>query len=72
MGETVIPRESQIYEMHDPKFRNTKEKYIVICSFITDTPPTLGGLSKGKEYKTPLTAIRTPELRNAHDEVRGV
>ena len=34
--------------------------------------PILGGLGEGKELTTPLTAIHTPKIWNAHDGVRGV
>ena len=45
---------------------------IVISVFKIDMPPILGGLGEGKESTTPLTSIRTPELWNAKDGVRGV
>ena len=64
--------ESQRDEVHAAKFRNTKEQYIVISAFNTDTPPILGGLGEGEVSFTPLTAIWKPELWNAHYGVRGV
>ena len=54
------------------KFRNMKKQSIVISAFKMEPPPILGGLGKGKESSTSLTVIRTPELWNAHDGVRGV
>ena len=71
-GETVIPSESQLDEMHYAKFRNTKEQSIVIYYFKSNIPPILGGLSNGKEPTMPLTEIRNPGLWNVHDGVRGV
>ena len=50
----------------------TKEQSIVISAFKTDLPHILGGLGNGKESKTPLTDIRTPELWNFRGGVRGV
>ena len=49
-----------------------KEQSTVISEFITDVYPILGGLGEGKEFTITLTAIRTPDLWNAHDGVRGV
>ena len=63
----VFTAESQRDEVHVAKLRKTKEKSIVILAFKTDVPPILGGLGEGKELTTSLTAIRTPELWNAHD-----
>ena len=71
-GDTVIPRKSQLDEMHSFKASNTKEQPIFIYSLKTDILPILVRLSKGKESTTTLTATRTPELWNAHDGVRGV
>ena len=49
-----------------------KEQLIVISDLKTDMPLILGGLSNGEELMTTLTAIRTPELWNAHDGVIGM
>ena len=54
------------------KVRNTKDQSIVISTFKTDVPPILGGLQRGDELTTPLTAIRTPKLCNSRYGVRGV
>ena len=58
--------------MHAAKIQKTKEQLIFILVFKTDVPPILLGLGEGKELTTPLTSIRTPELWNSHDGVRGV
>ena len=72
MGKTVSNVESQRYEVHVSKVRKTKEKSIVISDFKTDVLPILGGLGEGKESTTPLIAICTHKIWNAHDRVRGV
>ena len=64
--------ESHRDEVHAAKVSKTKEQSIVISSFRTDIPPILGGLGEGKEISTPLTEIRTPELWNVNNGVRGV
>ena len=71
-GETVLTTESQQDEFHADMVHKTREKSIAISDFKTDIPPILGGLGEEKESTTPLTAIRTPELCNAHYGVRGV
>ena len=58
--------------MHTAKVSNTKDKYVVISSFKTDTPPILGGLNKGNYFTTPLKAIINTYLWNAHDGFMGV
>ena len=50
----------------------TKEKSIVILAFKTDVPTILRGLWEGKESTNPLTYIRTPEIWNSRDGVRGI
>ena len=72
MGETIWTAESQQDEVHASKVRKTKEQCIVVLAFKTDVHPILGALGEGKESTKPLTDIRTPELWNAHDEVREV
>ena len=59
-------------EVHTTKVRKKIYKYIVISDFKTDITPILGGIEEGKESFTPLTEIRTPELCNSHDGIRGV
>ena len=43
-GETFIPRESQLYDIHGENIRKTNDKSIVISSFKTDTDTVLGGV----------------------------
>ena len=64
--------ESQRDEVHGEKVSNKNEKSIVISAFNTDIPTVLGGLGEVNDSSTPLTAIHTPGLWNAHGGVRGV
>ena len=52
--------------------QKTKEHPINISDFKTDVTPILGRLGEGKEFTTPNTAIRIPELWNDQDRVWGV
>ena len=63
--------ELQRVKLHASKFQK-KEQYIVISAFKTYLPPILGGLSEVKESTIPLTDIRTPEIWNSRDGMRGV
>ena len=54
-GETVSTTESQQDEVHAAKFRNTKEKSIVIYSLKTDMNNVEKGLGERKDTATPLT-----------------
>ena len=72
IAETVSTAEWQQDEVHATKVRKTREKLIVMSTLKTDVPPIFGGLGEGKESTTPLTAICTPEMWNAHDGVRGI
>ena len=68
----MLTAESQKDEFHAAKTQKTKDKYIDISYFKSYVPPILGGSGEGKESTTPLTAICTPEIWNAHNGVRGV
>ena len=71
-GDTVSNAELQKYEVHVAKVMKTKDKSIFTSGFKIDMSPTLGGLGEGKESTTTLTSVRTPDLWNYHDGVRGV
>ena len=68
----MLTAESQQDVVHAAKTQKTKDKYIVISYFKSCVPPILGGLGEGKESTTPLKAICTPDIWNAHDGVREI
>lgn len=70
--DTVDPSESRIDEMHSARVKRPLERSIVISAFKTDIPPVFSGPKEGREMKYPLPGIKTPEMWDAHDGIRGV
>ena len=71
-GETVLTAKLQQDKFHADKVRSTQGQSIAILAFKTYSPPILGGLGEWRESNTPLTDIRSPDLWNVHDGVRGL